>query len=39
VHSSMQNSVVDPMRPPMRAPPRRPMPAPFQKWVLVPSTT
>src|SRR5437870_19908 len=34
---SMQNSVVDPIAPPMRAPPSRPMPAPAQKWPLVPS--
>src|SRR3989475_20622 len=34
---SMQNSVVDPIAPPMRAPPSRPMPAPAQKWPLVPA--
>src|SRR2546430_409500 len=34
---SMQNSVVAPIAPPMRAPPSRPMPAPAQKWPLVPS--
>src|SRR3989449_1852630 len=33
----MQNSVADPIAPPMRAPPSRPMPAPAQKWPLVPS--
>src|SRR5256885_562057 len=37
VQLSKQSSVVDPIAPPMRAPPSRPMPAPAQKWPLVPS--
>src|SRR2546430_11586038 len=34
---SMQNAVAAQTAPPMRAPPSRPMPAPAQKWPLVPS--
>src|SRR5205807_4102309 len=37
VQLAMHNSVVEPLAPPMRAPLSRPMPAPTQKWPLVPA--